>query len=519
MTQTTGANALRGGALRSVILLVPQILTLVLSVVAARILGPDLMGRQSFIAFVEMTAIVIGTMGLNISIMRTTAVGLGEGLTAQVRGLLAWAMGLATVSGIVVGSCVASISIWASHDQVAWILAGYTTAAGTIQTIPQAFLNGLQKWAQAMMAGLCTGGASVLAAVIVLFHGGGITGLFAVEAVTMSANVVWTGALAWRAMTSVAPVTSAPGDLRRRALMFALPTALIAILDLVVWKRSEFLFLAHFSTSNEVAQYSIAFGAVAAASVVPVALTTLISSVANLHGSGATERIRSGFARAVRLLLTVTIPITAGIVALGPVMITTVYGQSYATAGRVLQVLIVFFPLIGLQYLCDAFLAGTGKRRVRVLAVAAGAVVDLVLCVLLIPANGALGAAVSNGCAQVIATTPIIVSACRNHRFDRGRLHGSLLARTLASALLAGISSYWVVWLASDHFRPFLGLMCGIFAGLTAWIVLARWLRVLTYDDGEWVIAALPRRVHVIGAKCVRAVSRDRVPTHPPPGP
>ena len=48
---TTGQTVLTGGLWHGLGLLLPQLYTVVISVAAARILGPDDLGRQSFIAF------------------------------------------------------------------------------------------------------------------------------------------------------------------------------------------------------------------------------------------------------------------------------------------------------------------------------------------------------------------------------------------------------------------------------------------------------------------------------------
>ena len=81
------------------------------------------------------------------------------------------------------------------------------------------------------------------------------------------------------------------------------------ILTFVVWRRSEFLFLNHYSTDSEIAIYSVAFSSVATLLLIPQAIVgVLLPAVATLLGAGATERIRQGFERAIRLLLVLTLP-------------------------------------------------------------------------------------------------------------------------------------------------------------------------------------------------------------------
>ena len=139
--------------------------------------------------------------------------------------------------------------------------------------------------------------------IAVLALGGGITGMFAVEAVLGALNLAWTWQLARRAMTRLAPgVERPPTALRRSTTIFARWTTISMVLSLVVWRRSEFLFLAHYSSDTQIGYYSIAFAAVTALSMLAERLAVVVTSAfATLHGAAAVDRLRSGFKRALRL--------------------------------------------------------------------------------------------------------------------------------------------------------------------------------------------------------------------------
>ena len=104
--------------------------------------------------------------------------------------------------------------------------------------------------------------ATVPLTFVVLEAGGGITGLFALEATAVFANLVWTSALA-RRLAARLP------DARARAARTAAPlhrpspasTSVIVIIQFVVWRRSELFVLQHYSTDAQIAFYSIAFAA------------------------------------------------------------------------------------------------------------------------------------------------------------------------------------------------------------------------------------------------------------------
>src|SRR5207249_1415017 len=120
----------------------------------------------------------------------------------------------------------------------------------------------------------------------------------------------WTAALARRAVTDIAATETPPGALRREVLRYAGLASFQVILAIIVWRRSEFLFLDRYAGDSEIALYSIAYAATNALTLIPVGIASvLIPAVSTLHGAGETDRIRIGFARALRLMLTLTFPL------------------------------------------------------------------------------------------------------------------------------------------------------------------------------------------------------------------
>src|SRR5580765_5849587 len=75
--------------------LAPYVYTTVISIIAARVLGPDDMGRQSFIAFVVLTVQTVSTSGIGYSIVRHVGDLIGRGDTGKVRSLVTFGWQLA----------------------------------------------------------------------------------------------------------------------------------------------------------------------------------------------------------------------------------------------------------------------------------------------------------------------------------------------------------------------------------------------------------------------------------------
>jgi O-antigen/teichoic acid export membrane protein len=502
---TSGGALLAGGLWSTASRVIPQLYTLVLSVAAARFLGPEGMGRQSFIAFVELSAIMLVTAGLPIALMRYVGETVGRSEPQRLRDLIAWAWRVEAAGAVLGGSVVAGVGLLGADPEAAWVLAGVVAALGILHTVPSALLIGAQRWRAASIAGLVTGTFTTGASIAVLAAGGGITGLFAVEAVASMLNLAWTTVLARRVLDDFTPVRVPAPELRRDVARYALPASLGVLLTFVVWRRSEFFFLERYSSETEIALYSIAFAVVTALLRVFEAIAAVVSpAVATLYGAGDLDRIRVGYGRAIRLVTVLTLPLTAVGLALGPATLRLLYGDDYRGTGPVLLVMLATFPIISVARTSSALLHGLGRLRLVLIAGFAGAIVNIGLDFALIPRYDAVGAALANGGGQLAVSVPTLLYAARTLGGVPWRPNA--LAPAAAAALGAGLAAWASVALVGGV----AGLVVGIAAGGAAFVVLARVLRILPAEDAAWLDAAAGSRLGGWFGRVSRALA------HPP---
>jgi len=495
---TTGRSVLRGGFWYTASRLVPQLYSLVISIAAARFLGPEGMGHQSFIAFTEISLVVLFGNGFFLALMRSVGETLGRDRPEALRGLLRWGWRVQGVSAAVGAAILVVSAELGASPRAAWLLAAVVCLVAILHTVPSAVIIGMQRWRQAAIVGLATGVVGTISTIAVLWAGGGITGMFAVEAAVSAVNLLWTGLLARRALAAVAAPTrrtqqanGVAADLRREAMRFAMFTTASEALTYVVDRRSEVFFLAAYSTSTQIALYSIVFSTMTALIQIPIAMATAISpAIATLFGAGAVERIRSGYARALRLLLLVTLPLTAAGLAVGPALLRVVYGSRYRDTGPVFLIILAAFPLVPLAGVASALLTGIGRGRILLFASAAAAAVDVALAALFVPGHGAKGAAIANVGGQVVAATLLLSSA---HRLTgRLRLEPEALLRAAVAATVAG----FVGWLPVSLVGGAVGVGVGALAAAAVFGFLAAALRILPRDDAAWLEHAVGRSLH-----------------------
>ena len=479
----TNAPAIVSGGLWTLLSrVIPQAQLLVLSIVVARYLGPDEMGRQSYIAFVALALVQMATAGLPGALSRFISELLGARKGGQALSLYRTTRRVEAVGAVLVLLVLLVAVALGSEPRTAWILAGLSASLSVLQAVPAALLAGTQRWREAWMPGLVTGVLTVPAVIVALELGGGISGLFAVEAVAVFANLVWTSALARRLVVQLPEIEPASEELKRRFWSFAGQTSVIVIISFVVWRRSELFILQHYSTDAQIAFYSIAFATISGLSKLPETVETVaMPAVANLVGTGQDERIRRGFWRAMRLLVLATLPLVAGVAVAGPALLKLAYGSDYADAGPVLLVMLVPLVFQPMLRVSEGVLYGLGRPLFIVIAGLAATVVDIGLAFLLIPSLDAVGAAIANGAAIMVAGVPCLILAVSLHR------PVSLPAAPLVRAVLLSLLVALGAWIALTLFGSIAAVVVGTLVGVGAALLL----RPLAAEDAEWLAGAL----------------------------
>src|SRR3954454_19049600 len=121
----TSAPAIVSGGLWTLLSrVVPQAQLLVLSIVVARYLGPDDMGRQSYIAFVALALVQAATAGLPGALSRFIGELLGARPGGGAVSLCRLPRRVERVAAALVLAALAAAAALGSEPQAAWVLAG-----------------------------------------------------------------------------------------------------------------------------------------------------------------------------------------------------------------------------------------------------------------------------------------------------------------------------------------------------------------------------------------------------------
>jgi len=489
---TAAGSVVRNSVWSTLGMILPQAYTLAGSVLIARFLGAASVGRVSFIALVQATLIMLFAQGLPKALLRYTGETVGRGDAGAVRDLANLFTRIGAATGLLCGVGMAAVGALGSTPRGAWVFAGVAAAAMITQSFPNAFLLGIQRWNTATLAGLIPASIGMAFKIAWLIGGGGITGLFGVDAAMALVTLGASSLLARRHLRHLGTGRHVDRVLRARALRFGLITSLGIIVTLVVWRRTEVFFLAHYSSDTEIALYSVPFSAMTALLIVPQAASaTLSPAFATLFGAGATDRIANGFARSIRLITLMSVGLAALTIACGGELIRLVYGPAFQGAGRVIVILALPVPLVSLLYTCLAILLGLGRQWVPILTDSIAAVFNLGLDWLFIPGHGAVGAAVANACAQALGSIPILIYTTRLIGGSPWTLRGT------GGAFGAGTAAAICGWFVVHMLGGIVGVTAGLLVTVAVGGAVLRLLGAVGAEDAAWlqaVVAAPLRR-------------------------
>ena len=198
--------------------------------------------------------------------------------------------------------------------------------------------------------------------------------------------------------------------------------------------------------------------------------------------------MRSGYARALRFVVRVALPLTALALALAPAAVRVVYGEEYRRAGEVLLLLLIAFPVVALVSPSRGLITGFGRRRFPVAVGAFAAAVNIALDLLLIPDHGAMGAALANALAQLAGGIPVIAYAAYQVRPIRWAL-GPTARALVAAAVAGGLGHLGLRVLGGGP-----GIVLGGLLGVASYAALVAPLRLLPAEDARWLLDLAGRR-------------------------
>ena len=461
---------------------------IVMSVILARGLGPTEMGEFSYVLWATRTMAAVATLGFAIGTMRYTASAIARDDRGLAWGIVHHLKRRQLGATIVVVAVTLPFVFLFAPESMRW--AFVVMALGlfpiTIEHVYSHSVYGANRYDLTAQTSTIKMTLQLGSAIAALALGFGMVGL-AIGQVGGSIVAAWIQA---RRAQSIYPAkeTPVPAELRRELRAFLIPLSLVVVLDALVWDRSEVFFLRFWLDPHEVAFYSLAFGLATKAMIVPEITTgPLLPTFAALHGRGAIDEFRRMYRVALRNVLLVGVPIAAVLGALGPGVVTFLYGEEYRPVAALLGAMVVISTFVSTRKVAWTALRGLGDQRCMVTASAIAAVINIGAAILLIPLFHTWGAVLASTLGRLFATVTAFTVLARAHRcrppiWDFVRIS------------VAGVLAYGATLAVTPESAGLLRLVLGGVIGFATYTGAVLALRVVGARDWQVVAGALARR-------------------------
>ncbi len=482
-------RAVVGGIWMAIAQFVPLFGTALLSITIGRILGPELLGLQSFISYVDALLSALVLQVVTVMSIRL----LSESIGAKDESAFAHLARVTFVANMAAGAISALVLTGiglASDNPIPWLVVSLSSLINGVGWGYGSILVATRGWRSVSSRRLVTQSLAMVLGVVAILAGFGITGVFAANAVGALLVLVWLrrtlGPLKWGA---VRPLP------HRLARVWGQLLVMELLLQ-VVQRRMEFLFLQAYSTEVQLAMYSIGFMVVSTAAILPMSLVEAgLPGVSESLGAGTIERTSKMLGSALRIVSVASLPLTAGVVCLGPVLVLVLYGGDYQLAADLVPLMGLSLILVTSGNLCATFWIGADRLRLPIIGASIGAVVDLSLAWLLVADHGAWGAAIANLAGQTTMAVIMLALTWRTAgRFPvmAGRWLGVLLYSAVVAAIVLAVIG--AIGTGSGS-AALLALLAGGVVFVILMLGLGSTAGFVHGDDAAWLHEALPGKL------------------------
>jgi O-antigen/teichoic acid export membrane protein len=235
----------------------------------------------------------------------------------------------------------------------------------------------------------------------------GVIGVFVAAAAGNIVGTMMVVRQAWSHFESTEEAPAASGIDRARILRFSLPFAAIGVLNIIVWRQSEVLFLAHFRSAEETGFFDLAYRLPQTLlEFVPGTVWPIIMAGFSEVYAKNTSDLNKAIDKYYKMLFLMSAPICMMGLVLGGRMIPILFTEAMAPAAIPAQIFFLIFTISFFGTPLSMSLYVIEKSHVNLVIYSVLAFINVGLDLLLIPRFGIVGAIIPVG--LVILVSPFI---------------------------------------------------------------------------------------------------------------
>lgn len=482
----------------------------ILSIVIARVLGPEQMGIYSYCTWLLGFTAIFCFLGLPNTNTRYISELNATGQAGRTRHLfnllLLFELGaFLVVSGAVVA---AAYFLYGPDIRLYILLVAANLLPNAVFAMYASMFKGLLRFDVIAKTSLIVTPVYVLAVVVGLYLGMGVGGLLILPLVFAPAQL----AVFHLFLRRLLPASKLPTDrtlepaLKKRIFTFWYKLLAISLLDIVVFEKSEVFFLNIYDDFNAVAFYTIAFSLSSKTmKLIPYSLTNIMLPLfTEKYSVGDTEGQHTVYTYSLKYLFIIIAPIFAGGVFIARELITNLYGIEFGPAADIFWITLLSASLAAFFGSSASLLSAMEKLSILLATGITSICLNIGLDLLLIPRYGIYGAAWANLIGQVFSGFALFIFIIVT---VRPKIPWEGLLRTGVAAAACGLIAKGILLVDGGP----VSLALAIMAAAVVYPVALALVGALNAGDLEILAAAeklLPERLKSLYRACVRILTR-----------
>ncbi len=468
--------------------------TLLTTVVIARVIGPTRLGYFNLIFWLTSITCSVGSLGIPLTTFKYMGEFLGGGRKELARAVFFYNLWAQTgIAGILTAiSMVAVLTFVNPEYRLCSALLVLSMVPNMITFVPSQANSAAEDAALNTRGALVGAVVYVIAVAVSLYLGWNLVGIAAGVLFYRTAELAVKIVPVLNSMKTV-PRIPLPADLRKRMFTFSGLSTGLMILQIVIWDRSDIIFLKLLQPDiRQLAFFSVCFSVADRLMRVPQTFANALSATQMAEYGRDKNRLFKMTSQASTYVLMGALPILIGLACIGGPFVRVMYGPQYLQAIPVFIVVAllsipraVLTPAQSLLYSAEdlGFILKWG---------CAAAAINVLLDVALIPSHGAIGAAWANGIAQTIAAVSIWGRVLVRYPV---RIDTPAVLRLAAATLTMAIV---VLGIVATPLSALMKLSIAVPAGAVVFLIASRLFMVLQKEDRRRLLvlsALLPRPV------------------------
>ena len=453
--------------------------TLLTTVVIARVIGPTRLGYFNLVFWLTTITCSVGSLGIPLTTFKYMGEFLGGGKKELARAVFfynLWAQ-TAIASALTAISMIAVFTIVDREYRFCSVLLVLSMVPNMITFVPSQANSAAEDAALNTRGALVGAIVYVIAVAVSLLLGWNLAGIAAGVLLYRTAELAVKIVPVLKSMKTV-PRVPLPADIRKRMFTFSGLSTGLMILQIVIWDRSDIIFLKMLQPDiRQLAFFSVCFSVADRLMRLPQTFANALSATQMAEYGRDKDRLFKMTSQASMYVLLGALPILIGVACIGGPFVRVMYGSQYLPAIPVFIVVAllsipraVLMPAQTLLYSAEdlGFILKWG---------CGAALINVLLDLALIPSHGALGAAWANGIAQTFAAVSIWGRVLTRYPV---RIDMPILLR-LAGATLA--MAIVVLGIVAMPLTPVVQLSVAVPAGAIVFAITSRIFMVLRKDD------------------------------------